>query len=197
MARYDDSIHREMEQILQAYGLHKEIVVVIMMLNKNMKVKVRSTDRDIEFFDIVAGVLQGDTLAPYLFIICLDYVLRTSIDLMKENDFTMEKSRSRRCPTQTIADADHGDDIALLANVPAQAEFLLHNLEKAAGGIGLHVNAKKKKRTNKKQKQKQYMCFNQNHKGDISTLKGGFLKLVDKFTYLGRSVSSTENDINT
>ena len=30
--------------------------------------------------DIVAGVLQGDTLAPHLFIICLDYVLRTSID---------------------------------------------------------------------------------------------------------------------
>ena len=38
-----------------------------------------------KYFDIVAGVLQGDTLAPYLFIICLDYVLRTSIDKIKEN----------------------------------------------------------------------------------------------------------------
>ena len=38
------------------------------------------------------------------------------------------------------------------------------------------------------------MCFNQ--RGDISTLKGGPLKLVDKFTNLGSSVSSTENDIN-
>ena len=37
-------------------------------------------DGDTEYFDIVAGVLQVDTLAPYLFIICLDYVLRTSID---------------------------------------------------------------------------------------------------------------------
>ena len=36
-----------------------------------------------DYFDIVAGVLQ-DTLALYLFIICLDYMLRTSIDLMKE-----------------------------------------------------------------------------------------------------------------
>ena len=33
--------------------------------------------------------------------------------------------------------------------------------------------------------------------GDISTQKGGPLKLVNKFTYLGNSVSSTENDINT
>ena len=35
--------------------------------------------------DIVAGVQQGSTLVPYLFIICLDYVLRTSFDKMKEN----------------------------------------------------------------------------------------------------------------
>ena len=38
------------------------------------------------------------------------------------------------------------------------------------------------------------MCFNQ--KGDIFILKGGSLKLVDKFIYFGSSVSSTENDIN-
>ena len=38
------------------------------------------------------------------------------------------------------------------------------------------------------------LCFNQ--RGDISTLNGSSLKLVDKFTYLGSSVSSTETDIN-
>ena len=30
-----------------------------------------------------AGVLQGDISAPYLFITCLDYILETSIDLIK------------------------------------------------------------------------------------------------------------------
>ena len=39
------------------------------------------------------------------------------------------------------------------------------------------------------------MCFNQT--GDISTLNGSSLKLVDKFTYLRKSASSTERDINT
>ena len=39
------------------------------------------------------------------------------------------------------------------------------------------------------------MCFNQ--AGDISTLDGSSLKLVDKFTYLGSSVPSTEKNINT
>ena len=37
-------------------------------------------------------------------------------------------------------------------------------------------------------------CFNQT--GDISTLSGSSLKLVDKVTYLGSSVSSTEKDID-
>ena len=38
------------------------------------------------------------------------------------------------------------------------------------------------------------MCFNQT--GDISTLNGSSLKLVDKFIYQRSSISSTETDIN-
>ena len=62
---------------------------------------------------------------------------------------------------------------------------LLHSLERAAAGIGLHVNAHKT----------EYMCFNQ--RGDISTLDGSSLKIVDKFNYLKGSISSTERDIYT
>ena len=62
-----------------------------MMLYKNTKVKVCSPDGDTDFFDIVAGVLQGNTLAPYLVLICLDYVPRTFKDLMKENGFALKK----------------------------------------------------------------------------------------------------------
>ena len=71
-----------------------------------------------------------------------------------------------------------------MANAPAHAETLLHNLERAAAGIGLDVNAHKT----------EYMFFNQT--GDISTLNGSSLKLVDKFIYLGSSVSLTKTDID-
>ena len=94
------------------------------------------------------------------------------------------KTRSRY-PAKTITDADYADDIAILANTPNQAETLLHRLERAAAGIGVYVNAHKM----------EYMCYNQT--GDISTLDGTPLKLVDKFTYLGSSVVSTEKDIDT
>ena len=146
-----------MEQILQAFGQPKETIAAITILYRNTKVKVRSPDGDTEYFDIVAGVLQRETLAPYLFIICLDNVLRTSIDKIRENGFGLTKKRSRRYPAKTITDADYADDIAILANTPNQAETLLHSLELAAAGIGLHVNAHKT----------EYMCFNQ--AGSIST----------------------------
>ena len=141
-----------------------------MMLYRNTKVKVRSLDGDTDYFNIVAGVLQGYTLDPYLFIICLDYVLGTSIDKMKENSFKLTKERSRRYPAQRITDADYADAIALLANTPAQVETLLHSLEWTAAGIDLHVNAHKT----------EYIGLNQS--GNISTLNSSSLKLVDKFT---------------
>ena len=116
-AKAFDSVHRgNMEQILLAYGLPKETIAAIMMLYSNLKVKVCSPDGDTYYFNIAAGVLQGDTWAPYLFIIHLDYVLWMSTEKMKENGFKLTKERSKRYPAQTITDADYADDIALLAN---------------------------------------------------------------------------------
>ena len=109
-------------------------------------------------------------------------MLRTSIDNIRENGFELTKKRNRRYPAKTITDVDYADDIVILANTSNQAETLLHSLERAAAGIGLHVNAHKT----------EYMRFNQ--AGDISTQEGTSLKLVDKFTYLGSSVLSTEKD---
>ena len=113
----------------------------------------------------------------YIYIYIYIYIAK-----IRENSFELTKERSTRHPAKTIIDAD---DIAILANTPNQAETLLHSLERVAAGIGLHVSAHKT----------EYMCYNQT--GDISPVDGTPLKLVDKFTYLESSVSSTEKDINT
>ena len=86
-----------MKQILLAYGLPKETVAAITILYKDTKVKVRSPDGDTEYFDIVVGVLQGDMLAPYLFIICLDYMLRTSIDKIRKQ-LRADKEKKQKVP---------------------------------------------------------------------------------------------------
>ena len=91
-----------MEQILLAYGLPEETVAAIVILFRNTKVKVRSPDADTDYFDIVARVLQGDTLAPYLFIICLDYVLRTSIDTLGEKALSWQRKEAEGTPQKQL-----------------------------------------------------------------------------------------------
>ena len=87
-----DSIHRgKMKEILSAYGIPKETVDAIMIMYQDTQSMVRSPDGDTDFFDISAGVLQGNTLAPYIFIICLDYVLRKALDKNNELGFTLTK----------------------------------------------------------------------------------------------------------
>ena len=69
-----DSIHRgKMKHRLLACNLQGEIVITVMMRYKNMKAMVRSPDGDTDFFEIVTRLFQGDTSAPYLSIICVDY----------------------------------------------------------------------------------------------------------------------------
>ena len=75
-----------------------------------------SPDGETEFFSITAGVLQGDTLAPYLFIIVLDYTMRKALK-EKGNDFgfQLQPRKSRRHPPKVMADLDFADDIALIS----------------------------------------------------------------------------------
>ena len=83
-----------------------------------------------------------------------------------------------------MKDSDYADNLALLANTPAQAKYLLHNLKQAAKGIGLYVIADKT----------EPMCFKQEMA--ISTFSGKLQKLVDQFTSLDSNISSTESDVN-
>ena len=109
------------------------------MLYRKTKTHLMETD----FFDIVPGGFQGNTLASCLFIICPEYVLRTSIDLLSDNSLKQKKTRSRRYVAETLTDADYTDEITRLENTPAQAESQLHDPEQTAGGIGPYVNSDK------------------------------------------------------
>ena len=81
-----------MEKILLADNLHQVTIIAIMILYNNAK--VCRPDNDTEFFVIL---LQGNSLTPNMFIICLVYLLRMS-ERMKENDLTMRKVRNRQYP---------------------------------------------------------------------------------------------------
>ena len=102
-----------MLKILQAYGIPEIIVDAIQDSYSETRAKVTTPDGETDEFEIFAGVLQGDTLAPYLFIITLDYCLRSAIDGREEDlGFTVRPRRSRRIGPFNITDLGFADDIA-------------------------------------------------------------------------------------
>ena len=95
--------------------------------------------RPTEAFLILAGVMQGDTLAPHLFLIAIDYILTKAME-GHDFGFTLHQQRSRRYPLPAvkITDADFEDDLALLTNTIAEAQIFLLSLEDTANSIGFH-----------------------------------------------------------
>ena len=63
-----------------------------------------------------------------LFILLLNYELRTSIYLIKENGFTQKRQEADNL-YDPMTDADYADDQALLTNIPTQVESLEHSQE--------------------------------------------------------------------
>ena len=81
-----------------------------------MSAKVITPDGETEIFSILVRVLQGDTLAPYIFIIVIDYIMRKALTGRKENlDFQLNKKQSRRVPI-IVTDIDFTYDIVLVSD---------------------------------------------------------------------------------
>ena len=68
-----------MLHILEAYGIPEVIIQTIALTYKDTHAKVITPDGETKNFEITKGVLQGDTLAPFIFVITLDYAMRHAI----------------------------------------------------------------------------------------------------------------------
>ena len=115
-----------MFKILRHYGVPEKIVRAIMTIYKNSRSRVLLNDKQSKEFEITTGVLQGDTLAPFLFIICIDYVLKRAEQQLPKAGFTTQPRKSSREPEGKLFDFDFTDDIALLSDTfgNAQAQFI-------------------------------------------------------------------------
>lgn len=72
------------------------------MLHNNTKSHGSNTWCDRNFFKVLVGVPQGDTLASFFFILSLNYVLRTSADPLNQIGLAPVKARSRRYPANKL-----------------------------------------------------------------------------------------------
>ena len=77
-------------------------------------------------FLVTTGVLQGDTLAPFLFIVVLDYVLQN----------TEATTGLQTHPNELLPDLDFADDIVLLDQGEMEALEHFRTIEFSAKKVG-------------------------------------------------------------
>ena len=172
-----------MFEILKLYGIPIQIIDAIKLLYTDTRLTILTHS-----FSIKAGILQGDTLAPFLFIIVVDYVLRMSVDQINEKGFQIQPRRSSRNPAIYLTDTDFADDISLISNCLENAQALLISLESAANCVGLYLNETKTEYVfNSKTNDEPFV---------MKTLSNSVLKRVDDYKYLGSFISSSEKDFN-
>ena len=191
-----DSIDRcKLMEILKAYGIPEKLVKAISIMYEDTIGKVISPDGETEFFRIMAGVLQGDTLAPFLFVIAIDYVLRLAIDGHEDIGFQLHKARSSRLPRKanktahaasSITDTDYADDLCLFTNTLLEAQTMLLRLEEVSAEVGLAINEDKTK----------WMRFNLHQQGALKSLSNKDIKPVEDFLYLGSWIDTTAQDLS-
>ena len=174
----------QMYQILEAYGIPPDVVAAIRVMYENTSAVVITPEGETEQFSIDTGVLQGDPLGPFLFIICLDYALRSAIT--DSDGLTLKHHRSFHHPAVVLPDLDYADDIALFENSIKSAQDLLICVEKACQDVGLFLNAPKTK----------YMHLNPLINTTLVSSDGSPIELVQDFKYLG-GYTDSGYDMNT
>ena len=98
----------------------------IKLCYQNLKAKAISPDDDKDILKIYAGVMQGNTLAPFLFVTVLGYALRNVITSFEEElGLTINKRQSRRVGAESLCELDFADDIVKMSNAVKQAKELL------------------------------------------------------------------------
>ena len=94
-----------------------------------------------EWSKTTSGVLKGDTLSPYLFIVLLDYALKKTL----QDDFglVVRKRNGRRHPAIYVGVLAYADDICVHAESFDDVKCSLHRFETSAAEIGLTINCNK------------------------------------------------------
>ena len=175
-----------MREIVALYGIPEQLIKAIQVLYTNTTATIYTPDGETEPIDIKAGILQGDTLAPFLFIIVVDYILHMSVDQITEKGLEIQPRRSSRHPARHLTDTDFADDLALISGTLANAQSLLTSLEKAANCVGLYLNESKSEYLNH--------CQVIDPDFSMKTLNGRELKCVQDYKYLLNVWTSSLDD---
>ena len=130
--------------VLSKYGVSELLISNLMQFYIGTSAVVITAHRNKEIFSTISGVLQGDTLTPFLFITLLDYILCETL-LYNIDGFTITPRRSSRYPAVRIGALVYADDIAITCDTINQAKNVFQRLKINTSKVGLKINLKKQK----------------------------------------------------
>ena len=130
-------------------------------------------------FPVRIGVLEGDTLAPLIFVIVLDFAINRINANVNFGIVTHEDSNIPR-----LADLDFADDITLFDSSTRIAIHHIDTLEEDASKIGLNINYTKTKAK----------VISISKVDDRLEARNNEIELVDDFNYLALTILSSNTD---
>ena len=125
-----DSVDREtMWKLLRHYGVPKKTISLIQCTFQDMSCKIAHAGQLSESFEVKTGVLQGCLLSPFLFLLVIDWIMKTTTTV-RNNGIQLD-------------DLDFADDLALLSHNNSQMQDKTTLLETTSAETGLKINRKK------------------------------------------------------
>ena len=139
---FDSLLRSKLPNILSSYGIPHQIIKAVMSLYTNTRATVITPEGLTLEFLTNLGILQGDVLAPFIFIVVLDFIMRNAIR-DSSHGLTINKRKSTRYPAVEISDFEFADDIAALSNSVFDNNILCQKISDSAAICGLNINMKK------------------------------------------------------
>ena len=175
---FDSVKWNHLKVILKLYGIPDKLINAITSLYVNVNARIRTPAGISETFTLSKGVLQGDTPAPYLFVIVMDYILREALP-NPSLGYTLYQGSSRK-PGTYVTDLAYADDVALASHMVENAQTMLTAVERKANPIGLF---------NKVKTEALIMPPPQ------ISVSAGRVAWTTEFSYLGSSIPDSEVDL--
>jgi hypothetical protein len=177
-----DSIDRQtLWKLLRHYGIPEKITNIIRNSYEGMTCRVVHGRQLTRAFQVKTGVRQGCLLSPLLFLLVIDWIMKSS---------TAHKQNGIQWTLWTkLDDLDFADDLALLSHTQQQMQEKTNIIAKTSASTGLNINKGKSK----------ILKVNTANSTPIK-LEGVELEEVESFTYLGSTVDKeggTDADIKT
>ncbi|CAH8556054.1 unnamed protein product [Schistosoma curassoni] len=163
---FDSVDRRTLWKLLRHYGVPEKIVNIIRNSCDGLQCKVVHGGQLTDAFQVRTGVRQGCLLSPFLFLLVVDWIMRTS---------TSEGKHGIQWTAQNqLDDLDFADDLALLSRTHEQMQMKTASEAAVSASLGLSIHKGKAK----------VLKFKAEDNNPI-TLDGETLEDVESFIYLG------------